>query len=235
MSRVVDASSSRSTLLLFLQFLAPPGVVAGVQPPAQPANPPTAADVKGAVKFMADVAHELRLNTAIPDAVVEAVTFYNADVIATRQLAQIAPAPGPAAAVPPAGLAAPLAGAALILNAIAALDLFRGRWPLQVSIYLTGNMGKGTGHQIPYTEVLFLDGSLPSVAVLAQPGQPARPALPALGDIHAIRNLTAAQAGRYLTGHGVPLPQGAPARRSRVAQCVGCIIDIWCVPTILAI
>ena len=43
------------------------------------------------------------LNTAIPDAVVEAVTLYNADVIATRQLAQIAPAPGPAAAAPPAG------------------------------------------------------------------------------------------------------------------------------------
>ena len=111
-------------------------------------------------------------------------------------------------------------------------------------------MGKGTGHQMPYTEVLFLDGSLPSVAVvstilhaatsliciqLAQPGQPARPALPVLGDVDAIRNLTAAQAGRYLTGHGVPLPQGAPARRSRVVQCVGCIVDIWCVPTILAI
>ena len=103
---------------------------------------------------------------------------------------------------------------------------------------------------MPYAEVLFLDGSTPSVAVvstilhaatslicfqLAQPGQPARPALPVLGDIDAIRNLTALQAGRYLTGHGVPLPQGTPARRSRVAQCVGCIIDIWCVPTILAI
>jgi len=174
---------------------------------------------------MADVAHELRLNTAIPDAVVEAVTFYNADVIATRQLAQIAPAPGPAAAAPPAGPAAPLAGAALILNAIAALDRRLDSFQRQMAI--NGNMGKGTGHQMPYTEVLFLDGSLPSVAVLAQPGQPGRPALPALGDVDAIRNLTAAQAGRYLSGHGVlPLPQGAPARRSRVAQCVGCIIDI---------
>jgi len=38
----------------------PPGLVAGVQPPAQPENPPTSADVKGAVKLMADVAHELR-------------------------------------------------------------------------------------------------------------------------------------------------------------------------------
>jgi len=102
-----------------------PGLVAGVQPPAQPANPPTSTDVKGAVKLMADVAHELRqfffsfllfkwlrtrsltflsgLNTAIPDTVVEAVTFYNVDVIATRQLAQIDPVPSPAAAVPPAG------------------------------------------------------------------------------------------------------------------------------------
>jgi hypothetical protein len=111
-------------------------------------------------------------------------------------------------------------------------------------------MGKGTGHQMPYTEVRFLDGSLPSVAVvstilyaatslicfqLAQPGQPARPALPALGDVDAIRNLTAAHAGRYLTGHGMALPQGAPARRRRVAQCVGCIVKIWCVPTVLAV
>jgi len=111
-------------------------------------------------------------------------------------------------------------------------------------------MGKGTGHQMPYMEVLFLDGSLPSVAVvstilhaatsliciqLAQPSQPARPTLPVLGDVDAIRNLTAAQAGCYLTGHGVPLPQGAPTRRSRVAQCVGCIVNIWCVLTILAV
>ena len=40
---------------------------------------------------------------SIPNAVIEAVTFYGADVIATRQLTQIAPAPSPAAAVPPAG------------------------------------------------------------------------------------------------------------------------------------
>jgi hypothetical protein len=99
-------------------------------------------------------------------------------------------------------------------------------------------------------EVLFLDGSLPSAAVVstilhaatllicfqpAQPGQPALPALPALGNVDAIRNLTVAQAGRYLTGHGVPPPQGAPTQRRHVVQCVGCIISIWCVSTILAI
>ena len=38
----------------------PAGLVAGVRPPAQPATPPTSADVKGAVKLMADMAHELR-------------------------------------------------------------------------------------------------------------------------------------------------------------------------------
>ena len=112
-------------------------------------------------------------------------------------------------------------------------------------------MGKGTRHQMPYMEVLFVDGSLPSVAVvstilhattslicfqLAQPGQPACPAWPVLGNINAIRNLTAAHARHYLTGHSMqPLPQGAPAWRSHDAQHVGCIIDIWCVPTILAI
>ncbi|KAJ6618187.1 hypothetical protein B0H10DRAFT_1268114 [Mycena sp. CBHHK59/15] len=125
-------------------------------------------------------------------------------------------------------LPAPLAGAALILNAIAALDrrLSLRLDSFQREMAINGNMGKGTGYQNPYTEVLFLDGSLPSVAVPAQPGQPARAALPALVDVDAIRNLTAAQAGRYLTGHGVPLPQEAPARRSRVGQCVGCIIDL---------
>jgi len=119
------SSISCSSPLAQVTLNLPPGLVAGVQPPAQPAKPPTSANVKGAVKLMANVAHELRqfffsfllfkwlrtrsltflsgLNTATPDAVVEAVTFYNADVIATRQLAQIAPAPGPAAAAPPAG------------------------------------------------------------------------------------------------------------------------------------
>ncbi|EDR01284.1 uncharacterized protein LACBIDRAFT_312173 [Laccaria bicolor S238N-H82] len=100
----------------------PPGLVAGVQPPAQPENPPTAADVTAAVKLMANVSHELRLNTDIPADVVEAVTFYGADIIASKQLSLIAPAPAPAAAAPPAAPAAPLAGAAIVLNAIAALD-----------------------------------------------------------------------------------------------------------------
>ncbi|KDR70930.1 hypothetical protein GALMADRAFT_813625 [Galerina marginata CBS 339.88] len=76
-----------------------PELVSGVQPPAQPANPPTPADVEGAMKLMA----ELRLHMAIPDAVVDAVTLYSADVIASSQLALIASAPGPTAIAHPAG------------------------------------------------------------------------------------------------------------------------------------
>lgn len=234
-SRVVDATFFNFLLLTMAAPLAqvtlnlPPGLVAGVQPPAQPENPPTAADVTAAVKLMANVSHELRLNTDIPADVVEAVTFYGADIIASKQLSLIAPAPAPAAAAPPAAPAAPLAGAAIVLNAIAALDrrLDRRLNDIQRQIAINGNMGKGTGHQIPYEEVLFLDGSRPSVAVPAQPGQPVCHALPALSNVDIIRNLSALRAGRYLTGHGVDLvPGGAPARRTRVAQCIGCIIDI---------
>ncbi|KAJ7794547.1 hypothetical protein B0H13DRAFT_2393350 [Mycena leptocephala] len=80
-------------------------------------------------------------------------------------------------------------------------------------------MGKGTGDSIPYSEVLFLDGAQPSVAVPAQPAQGGQP---------AIRTLTFAQAGQYLTGHGVaPLPNATTARHRRIAQCIGCIATIW--------
>ncbi|KAJ7034652.1 hypothetical protein C8F04DRAFT_557998 [Mycena alexandri] len=118
------------------------GFVSGIPIPPAPANPPNAVDVKAAVKLKAAVAHELVLNSPIPDAVVEAVANYETDVILARQIAlapqPALPAPGPglaAAVAPPAPagpsrfiifvapahrLSAPMAGVALILNAIAA-------------------------------------------------------------------------------------------------------------------
>ncbi|EDR06228.1 uncharacterized protein LACBIDRAFT_329063 [Laccaria bicolor S238N-H82] len=48
-------------------------------PPTQPANPPTAANDTAAVKLMANVSHELCINTAIPANIVKAVTFYSTD------------------------------------------------------------------------------------------------------------------------------------------------------------
>ncbi|KAJ6531186.1 hypothetical protein B0H19DRAFT_1273402 [Mycena capillaripes] len=140
-----------------------------------------------------------------------------------RQIAP--PPPGPPAAVAPA---AP-AGTALILNALAALEhkLNIGLDDLERNLaglhrQTNGNIKKGTGYQIPYTEVPFVDGSQPSVAV------PGRAALPALLNVDCIRNLTGRQAARYLTGYGVvPIPQRVSARRSRVAQCVGCNIELW--------
>ncbi|KAJ7794548.1 hypothetical protein B0H13DRAFT_2393351 [Mycena leptocephala] len=98
----------------------PGGHVGSIKPPAQPANPPTAADVTRAVKLKADVAHDLRMGANIPDAEVAAVSYYEADVVLASQIAQVPPALIPAGA--PAAPAAPLvAGVALILNAIGAL------------------------------------------------------------------------------------------------------------------
>ncbi|KAJ7190848.1 hypothetical protein GGX14DRAFT_381706 [Mycena pura] len=99
------------------------GIVSGISIPRAPANPPNPVDVKDAVKLKAAVGHELVLNTPIPAAVVEAVANYETDVILARQIA-LAPPPAPglglaAAAALPAP-AAPMAGVALILNAIAA-------------------------------------------------------------------------------------------------------------------
>ncbi|KAJ7677269.1 hypothetical protein B0H17DRAFT_121942 [Mycena rosella] len=163
----------------------------------------------------------------------------------TSHITQVPPALVPAGA--PEAPAAPLVGdVPLILNALGALrtstdlrmDALERRMErrmdnFQRDLAIIGNMGKGTGQSTPYSEVLFLDGSLPSVAVPVQPAQggqpavPGRPALPALTDVDQIRNLDFTQAGQYLTGHGIaPLPDATAARHRRIAQCVGCIATI---------
>ncbi|KAJ7919370.1 hypothetical protein B0H13DRAFT_252079 [Mycena leptocephala] len=123
----------------------PAGLAADLQIPAQPANPPTAGDLKRAMKLQGEVLHELRLQTGIPDAVVEAVSLYTNDIMMARQLAQVA-APGAPAPLFP--------GVALILNAIGALDRrLTGRLDdAQRETAINGNIGKGTGNKIPYAE-----------------------------------------------------------------------------------
>ncbi|KAJ6514015.1 hypothetical protein DFH09DRAFT_1374113 [Mycena vulgaris] len=72
---------------------------------------------------------------------------------------------------------------------------------------------KSTGLHTPYTEVLFRDGSLPSVAIAAAPGQPGRAALPPLLNVDDISNLSWHDAGRYLINHAiVPVTQTTIAR-----------------------
>ncbi|KAJ7921344.1 hypothetical protein B0H13DRAFT_2656036 [Mycena leptocephala] len=115
--------------------------------------------------------------------------------------------------------AIPDATTALILDKITALE--RRMDGIQRELAFTGNIGKGTGHQIPYSEVLFLDGSRPTVAVSG------RAALPPLDNVTCIRNLTAAEATQYLVGHGVdPIPQEAQECKIRVARVVGCLIQL---------
>ncbi|KAJ7455308.1 hypothetical protein B0H11DRAFT_251579 [Mycena galericulata] len=136
------------------------------------------------------------------------------------------PVPGLAPAVAPAAPAAPLlaGGVAQILYGIVELQGRLNRMERELAI--NGNIKRGAGYDIPYTEVLFVDGSQPSLAVPAQPTQPGRAALPPLLDVDCIRNLTGPQATQYLKGHGVvPIPRAVPARRSRVARCVGCSIE----------
>ncbi|KAJ7463974.1 hypothetical protein FB451DRAFT_1561913 [Mycena latifolia] len=134
--------------------------------------------------------------------------------------------PGPTAAAAPATPAPLASDAAQILNAIAALerrlDGFERRLDdVQRETAIIGNMVKGTGSHLPYTEVLFMDGSRPSEAV------PSRAALPALLNVQCIRSLTDSEAEQYLAGYGiVPIPQDGAGCRTRVAQCVGCVVQL---------
>ncbi|KAJ7705536.1 hypothetical protein B0H17DRAFT_1193193 [Mycena rosella] len=101
-----------------------PSLLPGFHLPAPPANPPNSGNVTSSVKLMAQTAHALRMGELLPAAAVEAVAFFEVEVIAARQItlhAAAAPAAGPAAA--PAAPGVPLAagGVPLILNAIAAL------------------------------------------------------------------------------------------------------------------
>ncbi|KAF8186982.1 hypothetical protein K438DRAFT_1595897 [Mycena galopus ATCC 62051] len=95
--------------------------VAGIRTPPAAANPPTPVDVKNAVKLKAQVVRELVLGSAVPDAVIEAVANYESDIVLARQIA-LAPALGLAAAAAPPAPTGPMAGVALILNAITALN-----------------------------------------------------------------------------------------------------------------
>ncbi|KAJ7831912.1 hypothetical protein B0H14DRAFT_2803972 [Mycena olivaceomarginata] len=162
------------------------GMDAGIPAPRVAANPPNPVDVSNAVKLKAVVAHELVLGRPVPIVVVEAVANYESDIILARQIALApqpappTPGPGPAAAAAPPAPAAPMAGVALIFNTIAASNQALNRRldalsvtlnDLQRETAINGNVAKGTGLHIPYTEVPFLDGTLPTVAVVAAAAQ----------------------------------------------------------------
>ncbi|KAJ6544570.1 hypothetical protein DFH09DRAFT_1088444 [Mycena vulgaris] len=111
-------------------------------------------------------------------------------MLSARQITlQAPPLPGPAAATAHAD---PLGGAAPILDAIAALEnrLNHRLDGFERRLAIASNMYRGTGYKVPYTEVLFVDGSTPSVLVSA------RAALPPLVNVDSIRNLTGRQAAQ---------------------------------------
>ncbi|KAJ7874038.1 hypothetical protein B0H14DRAFT_2718773 [Mycena olivaceomarginata] len=145
------------------------GMVAGIPAPRVAANPPNPVDVSNAVKLKAVVI----LGRPVPIVVVEAIAL-------APQPAPPTPGPGPAAAAAPPAPAAPMAGVALIFNTIAASNQALNRRldalsvtlnDLQRETAINGNVAKGTGLHIPYTEVPFLDGTLPTVAVVAAAAQ----------------------------------------------------------------
>ncbi|KAJ6544611.1 hypothetical protein DFH09DRAFT_1367812 [Mycena vulgaris] len=133
-------------------------------------------------------------------------------MLSARQIAlQAPPLPGPAAATAHAD---PLGGVAPILDAIAALEnRFNHRLDgFERRLAIASNMYRGTVYKVPYTEVLFVDGSTPSVLVSA------RAALPPLVNVDSIRNLTGPQAAQYLVGFGIAPIQAVPARQRRIAR-----------------
>ncbi|KAF7315393.1 hypothetical protein MIND_00054000 [Mycena indigotica] len=116
-----------------------------------------------------------------------------------------------------------------ILNAIAnrQRDLVTEFTHMRRDVLILGNSQKGTGLGLAYAEVPFLDGSMPTVAVPANPG-PARPALPELRTINDIRSLTGPQATAYMDGYGIgPAPQQVERRQEIIARYIGCYLPLY--------
>ncbi|KAJ7673292.1 hypothetical protein DFH06DRAFT_1175199 [Mycena polygramma] len=196
------------------------GIVAGIPAPNAASNPPDADDVCGAVKLKGAIIRELNLGTPIHADIVEAVANYELDILLARQvaLALNLQSMRPVSVIIHAvcllwlisWIPAPMAGIAMILNAIAVADqaantrhnnLKRRFDTFDRQMAINGNLVKGTGTQYPYSEVLFLDGTRPTVATAA------RPALPLLSNSDALRNLSGPDATHYLTGYGIaPVP-----------------------------
>ncbi|KAE9409010.1 hypothetical protein BT96DRAFT_1013149 [Gymnopus androsaceus JB14] len=86
------------------------------------------------------------------------------------------------------------------------------------NIAISSNVRKGTGFTIPYTEVGFIDGSLPSQAV------PGRAALPVIRTVEDLRNLSGAHCSAYIIGYGGKPPRVILRRRQELAKMIGCIV-----------
>lgn len=95
-----------------------------------------------------------------------------------------------------------------------------------------------------YDEVPFLDGTLPSQAVVritsqylapllmssqaAGPGRVARPALPKILMASDLHNLTGVEGSAYLAGHGVAnIPHLIRDRKEQLARIIGCRVFNW--------
>ncbi|KAJ7717077.1 hypothetical protein DFH07DRAFT_1068278, partial [Mycena maculata] len=157
-------------------------------------TPPTPGNVKDAV-CNASLNFISVIGSDIPAPAVDAIAVDENEIITPRQIAlvpqPVPPAPAPGAA--PQAPAAPMAGIALALQAIVAVDqkldtLLTTVNDLKCQTVINGNLAKHTGILIPFSEVLFIDGTRPTVAVAAvaaqggQPAQPGRPALPLINN-----------------------------------------------------
>ncbi|KAJ7207950.1 hypothetical protein GGX14DRAFT_396149 [Mycena pura] len=204
--------------------------VLGIHVPPAPANPPTPVDIRNAVKLKAQVIQHLLDGSVVSDEVVEAVVIYESEIVLAHQIAL---ATGPAAAALPPG---PLAGVVQRLHAINQMnkkleEIHGSLKDLQRDTAINDNMRRGAGVSLPYIEVLFQDGTRPTVAIAdvpAQGGQPAiagRPALPLLNSLAAVQKLTTTQIKHYLTGYGIPAPRPLTVGRAVIGYHIGSIAD----------
>ncbi|KAK7019850.1 hypothetical protein R3P38DRAFT_1225367 [Favolaschia claudopus] len=178
-------------------------------------------------KLRAHSNHELGLGPSIQDNIIDAVDAL--DLGTGRQLVQAPPLlPAIAAAPPPA--APVLYGLEIVLAALANLQeavlqkIDARADALERKMAIGFNGSRGTGQRIPYMEVFFLDGTPPTVARPAVIGSPARPALPLLNNVGAIKALTAVESTAY--GYMLSVAGGAKARRTAIAQYIGCSIPL---------
>ncbi|KAJ7682588.1 hypothetical protein DFH06DRAFT_1389410 [Mycena polygramma] len=89
---------------------------------------------------------------------------------------------------------------------------------------ILANGQRGSG---PFQEVPFLDGTLPSVAIVAPAANP-RAALPPLLTLHDFSTISSADAGSYLVLHGeAPGEDDTVARRRALATLLGCFRSLF--------
>ncbi|KAF5381229.1 hypothetical protein D9757_007886 [Collybiopsis confluens] len=190
--------------------------------PPSPSDPPTATDIVEAEK------HKRHMFLQIENGHPGATAMVYAD--AENSLTQLTFGhdlnnyPIPPAAVPGApcipvvpGIAGVLEGHQVLMDRMSQLLAQFGALDARTAIMV--NKGRAYSSGVPFEEVCFLDGSLPSQT------SGDRQALPPLRSIDSIHNLVSTDLNRFLQGYGIEFQRrlSLDKRRLLLAEHIGCL------------